>query len=154
MRDNLGLADVVQTPLFADDLVLVVRPGHPALALAEPTPADLARFPFVTPRPGTPARAQFQRFWDGFGDSPPPEVESLSVILMRELVALTDHIGCTSRLQAGPEIALGALVPLPLRLPGSDRMIGVTTRAGWLPTSAQAQFLAIVQRIGAELAGG
>lgn len=154
MRDNLGLADVVQTPLFADDLVLVVRPGHPALALDPPTVADLARYPFVTPRPGTPARAQFQRFWEGFGDRPPPEVESLSVILMRELVALTDHIGCTSRLQAGPEIALGALVPLRLRLPGSDRMIGVTTRAGWLPTSAQAQFLEIVQQIGAELAGG
>jgi DNA-binding transcriptional LysR family regulator len=153
IRDNLGLADVVQTPLFTDDLVLVVRPGHPALALHSPTPADLARYPFVTPRTGTPARAQFQHFWAAFGDHPPPEVESPSVILMRELVALTDHIGCTSRLQAGPEIALGALVPLPLRLPGSDRMIGITTRAGWLPTSAQAQFVEILHRIGAELAG-
>lgn len=154
MRDNLALPEVVQTPLFADDLVLVVRPGHPALALRDPAPADLARYPFVIPRAGTPARAQFQRFWAGFGANPPPAVECLSVILMRELLALTDHIGCTSRLQAGPEIALGALVPLPLRLPGSDRMIGVTTRAGWWPTSAQAQFLEIVQRIGAELAGG
>lgn len=151
LREGLNLPDVVQTPLFADDLILVVRPGHPALALAAPTPADLARFPFVVPRPGTPARALFERFWAQMGEAPPPTVECLSVILLRELLALTDHIGCTSRMQAAAEIALGALVALPLRLPGSERMIGITTRAGWLPTAAQAQFLDILHRIGAEL---
>jgi len=152
MRPDLNLADVVQTPLFEDDLILVVRPGHPALALPAPEPADLARYPWIVPRPGTPARAQFGRFWAQMGDSPPPTVECLSVLLMRELLALTDHIGCISRMQAAAEIALGAMVPLPLHLPESGRSIGLTTRAGWLPTSAQAQFLEILRRIGAELA--
>lgn len=151
LRQDLNLADVVQTPLFDDDLVLVVRPGHPALALAEPGHADLARFPWIVPRPGTPARAQFSRFWAQMGQTPPPTVECLSVLLMRELMTLTDHIGCVSRLQAAAEIALGAMVPLPHRLPDSSRSIGVTTRAGWLPTSAQAQFMDILHRIGAEI---
>lgn len=154
LRPDLDLADVVQSPLFDDDLILVVRPGHPALALADPGPADLARFPWIVPRPGTPARAQFGRFWDRMGAAPPPTVECLSVLLMRELLALTDHVGCISRLQARAEIALGAMVPLPLALPDAARPIGITTRAGWLPTSAQGQFVQIVRRIGAEIAAG
>lgn len=150
LREPLAVPDVVQTPLFSDDLVLVARPGHPALALKSPGPEALARYPFVVPRPGTPARAQFERFWQEMG-ARPPVIECLSVILMRELLARTDHIGCTSRMQAQAEIALGALRPLDLRLPGSSRPIGLTTRADWLPTSAQRQFLDILTRIGAEL---
>jgi LysR family transcriptional regulator, regulator for genes of the gallate degradation pathway len=150
LRADLNLADVVQTPLFDDDLILVVRPGHPALALVDPAPADLARYPWIVPRPGTPAQAQFSRFWAQMGAHPPPTVECLSVLLMRELLALTDHIGCISRMLAAAEIALGAMVALPVHLPGSARSIGITTRAGWMPTSAQAQFLQIVQGIGAD----
>ncbi len=152
LREPLPVPELVQTPLFADDLVLVVRPAHPVLALEAPSPADLARYPFVIPRPGTPARVQFERFWAGFGSNTPPVVECLSIVLMRELLQLSDHIGCTSRLQAAPEIALGALVPLPLRVPQSARMIGITTRADWLPTPAQADLLRILEAVGAEIA--
>ena len=74
------------------------------------------------------------------------------MMLMRELLAQTDHIGCISRLQARADIALGAVVALERRLPGFARPIGLTTRADWLPTAAQAQFLAIVHRVGAEVA--
>ena len=152
LRPGLALPDVVQTPLFADDLILVVRPGHPALAMAAPLPADLARFPWIVPRPGTPSHVQFAPFRAAMGERSPPVIECLSVILMRELIARTDHIGCISRLQAAAEIGLGAMVPLPLRLPDTARPIGLTTRADWLPTSAQRQFLDILTGIGAELA--
>lgn len=151
LRENLAVPDVVQTPLFRDDLILVARPGHPALALDTPSPEALARYPFVIPRPGTPARAQFARFWHEMGARAPPVIECTSVILLRELLARTDHIGGISRMQALAEIELGALAQLGPPLPDTARPIGLTTRADWLPTSAQRQFLEILTRIGAEL---
>lgn len=152
MREGLAAPDVVQTPLFPDDLILVVRPGHPALAAPPDDPVALARYPWVVPRAGTPAFRQFARFWARLGPNPPPAIECLSVILLRELLARTDHVGCVSRLQAAAEIALGALVPLQVAVPDSGRMIGLTTRADWVPTPAQRQFLDILGEIGAGIA--
>ncbi len=152
LRQPVPVPDVVQTALFTDDLVLVVRPGHPLATAAAPQAGAITRYPWVVPRAGTPAHAQFERFLAEIGERRPATIESSSMMLMRELLAQTDHIGCISRLQARADIALGAVVALERRLPGSARPIGLTTRADWLPTAAQAQFLAIVHRVGAEVA--
>lgn len=153
LRQPAPVPDVVEEALFTDDLVLVARPGHP-LAGRAPGPDDLARYPWIVPRAETPARAQFERALGALGATTlarPASIECASLVLMRELLILTDHIGCISRLQAGAEIALGTLVALDLRLPGTDRPIGVTVRADWLPTAAQAQFMQILRRVGAGL---
>ncbi|MEZ5752490.1 MAG: LysR substrate-binding domain-containing protein [Paracoccaceae bacterium] len=132
----------------SDDLVLVARPGHSAGGAQSPSRDDLLRFPRVAPRPETPARAQFDRFF-GTGDGPGAAlVECSSLILMRELLRRTDHVGCISRMQASAEIDLGALVALDVVLQGSAREIGLTTRADWLPTPAQARMVAILREGG------
>jgi hypothetical protein len=64
------------------------------------------------------------------------------MILMRELLRLSDHLGCISQLQIEAEIGLGALAPVPVDLANTRRPIGLTFRADWLPTRAQADFLA------------
>lgn len=151
LRHPLPVPDVVQTALFADDLVLVVRPQHPLAGATKL--AQLAGFPWVVPRAGTPARAQFARFWAELGDPGPARVECASLVLMRELLIHSDHVGCISRLQARAEIERGVLVALDLRLEGTSRPIGLTIRADWMPTPAQAQFIALLQLIGADLAG-
>ncbi|MCB1361080.1 MAG: LysR family transcriptional regulator, partial [Rhodobacteraceae bacterium] len=149
LRDPAPVADVVQQALFTDDLVLVARPGHPLVGPSRPELADLARHPWVLPREGTPSRAHFERFVAPVPpEGRPAVIESSSPILMRELLGMTDHIGCISRLQAGAEIALGVVVPLPVRLPGSMRPIGITLREDWLPTAAQDQFVAILRQVG------
>ena len=149
LRDPAPVADVVQQALFTDDLVLVARPGHPLVGPSRPELADLARHPWVLPREGTPSRAHFERFVAPVPpEGRPAVIESSSPILMRELLGMTDHIGCISRLQAGAEIALGVVVPLPVRLPGSMRPIGITLREDWLPTAAQDQFVAILHQVG------
>jgi LysR family transcriptional regulator of gallate degradation len=152
MRNPVPVSDVSQQSLFQDDLVLVVRPDHALAGVKDVKIEDMAHYPWVVPRRDTPARAQFERFLGKDFASRPAIIESSSLILMRELLLVTDHIGCISRLQASAEIALGVLTPLDLRLPGSSRDIGLTLRDDWLPTGAQAQFLDILQRIGAELA--
>ena len=140
LRDPAPVGDVEERPLFHDDLVLVAGLRHPLAQARGVTVADLAAYPWVVARAGTPTRAHFDRL---FADGPRPAslVEFGSLILMRELLQATDHLGCISRLQARAETDRGLLAILPFDLPGSSRPIGLTLRAGWLPTRAQRQFL-------------
>lgn len=152
LRQPVPVDDVVQEGLFTDDLALIVRPGHPLARATDPGP--LTACPWVVSRPGTPGRAQVDRILSTLPGPPPPLVETGSLILTRELVMRTDHVGCVSRLQAAAEAALGAVTVLPLRLAGTERPIGLTTRADWLPTPAQAQFVAILRSVAAQISDG
>jgi hypothetical protein len=69
---------------------------------------------------------------------------------MRELLRQSDHLGCISQLQIEAEIGLGALVRVPVDLAGTRRPIGLTFRADWLPTRAQADFLRDLKATAAE----
>lgn len=141
LRDPAPIADVVEETLFHDRLALVARHGHPLLA-GTITPANLAAFPWVVTFAGTPTRRHFEAIFTSAGLAPPESiVESGSMILMRELLRETDHLGCISRLQVEPELAHGTLALLPFPMAGTDRPIGLTFRADWMPTRAQRDFL-------------
>ncbi|MEJ1999600.1 MAG: LysR family transcriptional regulator, partial [Maritimibacter sp.] len=56
-----------------------------------------------------------------------------------------DYVTILSPRQAAVEIAQGLMVPLDIPLPDSARPIGLTTRAGWMPTPTQARFLSLVR---------
>lgn len=141
LRDPAPVADVEQRWLFDDDVALVARPGHPILSEAAIGPELLAGYPWVVNRDGTPIRAHFDRLFAG-GERPRSIVESGSVVLTRELLAASDHLGCVSRLQA--EAEEGALAILPFAMPDTLRTIGLTLRAGWMPTRAQSDFVAML----------
>jgi DNA-binding transcriptional LysR family regulator len=145
LREPAPIGDVEQRPLFHDELVLVAGRDHPLAAESAITAADLARYPWVVARRGTPARLHFDRLFAG-GPAPASFVESGSVVLMRELLALSDHLGCISRLQAQAEADRGNLAILPFPMGGTARPIGLTLRARWLPTRAQRQFLDLLPR--------
>lgn len=145
LRDPAPVGDVEQRRLFDDDLLLVARPGHPILSAPAIAPDLLAGYPWVVNRAGTPMRAHFDRLFAG-GDGPRSIVESGSVILMRELLAASDHLGCVSRLQAKAEGA--SLAILPFAMPGTARQIGLTLQAGWVPTRAQKDFVATLSASG------
>lgn len=139
LRDPLPIGDVVQKPLFEDDLIAVVGPDHPLRDRPDLTPRDVAPGPWVLARQGTPSRQIFDALFRG--SRPDSIVETGSMILMRELLRASGHIGFISRLQAAAEIELGLMVPLPLALPGTGRPIGLTTRRDWMPTAAQEALL-------------
>ncbi len=141
LRDPAPIGDVVQERLFDDSLLFVARKGHPVLSQREARLKGLFGFPIVVATEGTPTRRAFDDLSSRFGP-PPSLVETGSMILMRELLRLSDHLGCISRLQIEAEIGLGALVQVPVDLADTRRPIGLTYRADWLPTRAQAEFLA------------
>jgi LysR family transcriptional regulator, regulator for genes of the gallate degradation pathway len=147
LRDPPPIADVEQTLLFEDSLVLVARPGHPLAAAATVTLDDLAGFPWVVAGPGTPARAHFDRLTAPLADRTPDGiVETADFILMRELLLASNYLGCISHLQAEAEIAKELIAQLAFELPGTSRPIGITTRLGWGPTPSQSEFPALLQR--------
>lgn len=138
LRSPAPIGDIVQERLFDDSLVILAGPGHPLLS-APVTLAALQAAPWLVPRAGTPARAQFDAMIAAAG-LPPPEgiIETGSAILMREMVQDNRHLACLSRAQAQREIVRGIVRVLPFTLPGPERPIGLTLRQGWQPTPAQA----------------
>lgn len=61
---------------------------------------------------------------------------------MREMLENSDHLGFVSRLQAMTESKYGRVSIVNFSVVNSSRPIGVTTRKGWKPTPAQADFIA------------
>ncbi len=144
MRDPPPIGDVEQRVLFTDTIVVVAGKDHPLLEKGVPTTEQLASFPWVVGQVGTPIRRHFDAMFEGLGRQPLSIVESSSLILMRELLDRTNHLGCISFLQAQAEISRGLLKALPLELGHTARPIGVTCRAEWLPTVGQQLFLDLV----------
>jgi LysR family transcriptional regulator, regulator for genes of the gallate degradation pathway len=142
LRDPSPIADIEQHPLFNDTLVLVCGAKHPLANQPSISLLDLQTYPWVTAPPGTPTHAHFDAMFAHRGESLPKSiVETSSFILMRELLDHSHHLGCTSALQAKPDIARGLLTILPFDMSHTIRPIGLTLRKDWLPTLAQKQFL-------------
>ena len=99
------------------------------------------------PRRQTPLRATLDAFLAGH--RPRNVIETSSVIMMREILRGSDHLGGLSRMQAEAESEAQALAILPVEVPDSLRPIGITVRAGWEPTEAQRAFLDILRALAA-----
>ncbi len=145
LRSPLPIADVVQERLFDDKLVLLAGHGHPVLARA-PDLRDLRRYPWIVPRQGTPARMQFEAMFLGAGLSAPSGViETGSTTLMREMLRGGPYLACISQAQASSEVARDLVKAVDFTIPAPARPIGLTLRAGFIPTPAQSAFLAAVR---------
>ncbi|MGK9051359.1 LysR family transcriptional regulator [Xaviernesmea oryzae] len=145
LREPAPIGDVEQKVLFYDTVVLVAGNGHPLVKKAEISVEELASYPWVVGQSGTPIRRYFDGVFARAGKAAPKSiVETGSLILMRELLDTSEHLGCTSRLQAEAEIARGLMRALPFDLSHTSRPIGVTLRKDWLPTAAQRTFLELL----------
>ena len=149
LRDPPPIGDVEQKTLFFDTVVLVSGIRHPLADRVDVTIEELADYPWVVSPAGTPIRGYFDNlFAKASSQGPKSIVETGSLILMRELLDCSDHLGCTSRLQAEAEIGRGLMRALPIDLAQTSRPIGVTLRRDWLPTLAQQHFLEILPHAG------
>lgn len=146
MRDPVPTDDVVQEPLFEDSLAVMARPGHPLVGREGLTLDDTLAYPWIAPPKETPAGSYlFRTLGIGEMEKTPVRVVSSSMVLVRGMLGRGDYVTILSPRQAAVEIAQGLMVPLDLPLPGSERAIGLTTRAGWMPTPTQARFLELLR---------
>jgi DNA-binding transcriptional LysR family regulator len=144
LRFPTPIDDVEQQVLFTDTLALIAGSEHPLMRQSTITVQDLARYPWIVGNRETPIRQHFDRLFENADCAPDSLIESSSLVLMRELLLSTEHLGCISYLQAQAELARGFLKQLPLDLSHTERPIGLTTRKNWMPTAAQQQFIDLV----------
>lgn len=142
LRDPVPIDDVVQDALFEDELAIVAGAGHPLTDHDGIEVADLARYPWVVPREGTPTRGHFEAMFADAGlPIPAGLVESSSQILIRGLLQDSDRLTIISPHQIRLETRLGLLAVLPVDMAHTSRPIGTTLRRDWHPTATQQDFL-------------
>lgn len=136
LRGAAAAPDVTEERLFVDRLLPVARAGHPLLARGRRLRrADVARWPWIGPLPGTPARAAFERAFAG-ATPPPVLLQANAPAVVRSMLLAGDQLALLSPLQIQAELRSGLLAMLPLALPGTEREIGLTLRRDGAPSSA------------------
>ena len=140
LREPVPIEDVEQELLFTDPLAVVGRSGHPLAGKKKVGAEDLAAFPWVVPRAGTPTRDFFESMFDG-AQVPTRIIESSSLVLIRGLLMDSDFLTLISVHQILHERKMELLAPLPFDLSQSPRPIGTTVRKDWRPTASQKRFL-------------
>ncbi len=149
--------------LYADPLVLALRPGHPLLedAVLRKNPlAQLQRFTLILPLPGTAIRHTADSFLLTRGLGPAARtIETLSVSIARHYTAASDAVWLAPWGAARPDLDSGLLLRLPVNMAGSEELVGLTLRADQASTPAQQEVIqaihalaALRQQAGAEMA--
>jgi DNA-binding transcriptional LysR family regulator len=121
--------------------VVLGRRDHP-LAGQAPTLEDLARWPWIIAAKGAPLRDAWEQMFTRAGlDQPQVLVEAGSVMTIRQLLIESDCLTLLSPDQVSVELEARWLTTLCAAPPGLARTIGVTTRASWVPTQVQVDFI-------------
>lgn len=147
LRDGSEVAELAQEPVFIDRPKIVMRRGHPALASPQGR-GRLLDYPWILPGRETPLRRYWEDMVATLGAAPPHVgIECGSVMTIRQLLLGSDALTLLSPDQVAVEVAAGllALCEPPATV---QRTIGITVRAGWRPTSAQADFIALLRLCG------
>lgn len=143
LRDDIE--DLDQEAVFDDVPKLIVRNGHPLAGRKRPSGEEIVRYPWILSSTGTPLRGYWEAMLRSVGQEPPHVATACgSVLTTRQMLLGSDAITLLSPEQLAVEIDFGLLVTLEPPVP-IIRRIGITTRAGWLPTGAQATLLGILR---------
>jgi DNA-binding transcriptional LysR family regulator len=151
LRDPSPGPDVAQEALFDDRLVVVARAGHPLTRERAPGPRQFAAFPWVIARHGTPLRAVWKGLFEEAGVTvPAAPIACGSVTTIRALLGESDFLTLLSPQQVQSELGAGLLATIGGPIESTRRPIGLTCRADWRTTAAQAEFLALLRTLSAE----
>ncbi|MFX0544486.1 LysR family transcriptional regulator [Roseovarius sp. S1116L3] len=142
-------SDLSQMRLMQGRIALVVRAGHPALALRNLGFQDLRGYGWILPPSDTTLRRQLDQFFVDEGQFVPPRVvESVSYVTNRALLAHSDMI-CAMPAELVEGEPAGTLAELPLPLPFGDGPVGASFRTGTsLPPAAAALLDALREMAG------
>ena len=137
--------------LYAEPLVLAVRPGHPLrqdTALSAHPLVHLPAFTLVLPLQGTAIRLAADNFFVARGLSQPLRtVETLAVSVARSYTANSDAVWLTPASAAQADLDAGVLSALPVSMHGTEELVGLTMRADATPTDAQHLVLTVVREL-------
>ncbi|AQW31374.1 LysR family transcriptional regulator [Ralstonia syzygii subsp. celebesensis] len=134
--------------LFEDRISIIVRASHPLAARKRLGLRDLAGYPWVLSRAGSPLREALDAVFTRQGlPLPQPLVETGDLALVRGLLLRGDMITALSAHQLHYEIEAGWLRALDLPMPDMARGIGITTRMGARLSPGADALLAEIRRL-------
>ncbi len=124
-----------QQALFQDRISVIARAGHPLARIRPLAFAALRQATWVLSRHGSPSRELLEHFFSDARQAPPePAVETGDLAVVRGLLLESDMLTALSAHQLRHEIRDGSLVVLDFPLAATRRQIGLTQRAGALPS--------------------
>jgi LysR family transcriptional regulator, regulator for genes of the gallate degradation pathway len=135
--------DLVEEPLADAPYVIAARRGHPLFRKKKVTLDDLASYDWVVGTPGACRRVCFDALFAG-RRRPTARVETSSLPTIRLVLSRSDCLTLFTSYELMYEddalaaVPYGPIEPVP--------SIGVTTRAGWLPTQLQVNFLRLIRK--------
>lgn len=130
LRYPIPCSDIVQEKLFEDLLSVVGRKGHPFASATSLKLADVIDCEWVLPYKAAPSRKAFEQVMHAAGlPLPKNAIESNALVALRALLIESDRLSILSRNQIHYEELHGMLSVLPIDMRGSERPIGITTRA-------------------------
>lgn len=144
LRQPAPIGDIVQEWLFDDYLAILAANHHPLVGRMDVPREVLKTYSWVVPRQGTPAREQFDAFFAQVG-LPESIIDAGSILLMREILGDSDHLGCISSVQAQAELSRGLVTEISVKGDWPGRPIGLTYRSSWAPTKAQDLLLSLLR---------
>ena len=120
---------LVREDLLHEPLVILARAGHPLARMKRPAIRNALRAAWVLPQKGTPTRDALEAALAARGFAVPAvAVETADLSIIRGLLLETDMVSAASRHLFQHELGSGALASLPVRLPGTERPIGILRR--------------------------
>lgn len=139
--------------LYADPLVLALRPDHPLLrdaALRSDALAHLPAFTAILPTLGTAIRHTADSFLLTRGLGPLVRtVETLSVTGARNYTVRSDAVWFSPRGAVQQDLDSGLLAALPVSMAGTEELVGMSLRADMAPTVAQAEVIGALRLLAA-----
>jgi DNA-binding transcriptional LysR family regulator len=130
-----------EVALFPDPYVLVVRQGHPLLSTATISDADLAGLSWLIPWRGTPRRDLLETIFARLPSRPHVVIETSSLAMTRAVLAESNSVTLLAQSQITMEHGEHQLRTLQVQTAARPRIVGITTRPDWLPTSVQQSFI-------------
>jgi len=149
LRAPPPFGDLAEERLFEDPYCVVCRRDHPLTRLSRPTIADLKGYDWVFASAGLPRRVVLDEIIAAWKLSTRVQVETNSLGALIGIVAGSDRISLMPRAYITLDGNADTLAAVDLDVPHKTRIVGLTTRQDWLPTSLQAEFLALLGRIAA-----
>lgn len=133
-------------PLYAEDVVFVVRAGHPLLRRTPFSMAEVVGYTVLLPTPGSVIRPFVDRLLltNGIGELA-NVVETVSDSFGRAFVEAHDAIWIISRGVVGSEIDAGRFVALDVDTRETRGAVGLTTRSDETPSLALSILMATIR---------
>lgn len=135
--------DLTNQALAKTPYTIVARRGHKLLRQGKVTVEDLLEYDWVVGTAGAARRACFERLFAG-GPGPKASIATCALTIIRHLLARSDRLTLMTSYELKHEDDTLAQVPFGPIEPAPS--IGITMRAGWLPTQIHLDFIDLLRK--------